>query len=124
MFRRRFTPRRPDGTWSQRNVVMATRILVEGRMHRTGLTVVEQAKADGRWDHVNAGQATIEVPTSPAAALEETPQSKAMFEHVRSADRYSVLYRVTTETRTEARSGRIEQFVAMRAPGETIRPRW
>lgn len=93
-------------------------------MHRIVLAVVEQAKSDGRWDRVDAGQATIAVPAGPAAALEATPQSKAIFEHSSSADRYSVLYRVTTETRTETRSGRLEQFVAVLAPGETIRPRW
>jgi len=120
-FRRRFTPRR-SGAWSKRNVAIATRLIEEGRMHRTGLVAVEQAKADGRWDRAYAGQATMEVPSDLAAALTATPPAKAMFERLSSANRYSVLYRVTTAKRAETRQRRIEQFVAMLARGETIHP--
>ncbi len=45
---------------------------------RTGLAVVEQAKADGRWDRAHATQATMEVPSDLAAALKATPQANAM----------------------------------------------
>ena len=120
-FRRRFTPRR-SGAWSKRNVAIATRLIEEGRMHRTGLVAVEQAKADGRWDRAYAGQATMEVPSDLAAALKATPPAKAMFARLSSANRYSVLYRVTTAKRAETRQRRIEQFVAMLARGETIHP--
>ncbi len=121
-FKRRFTPRRPGGEWSKRNVVIANRLIEEGRMHRTGLVAVEQAKADGRWDHAYAGQATMEVPSDLADALKASPPAKAMFERLTSANRYSVLYRVTTAKRAETRRRRIEQFVAMLARGETIHP--
>ena len=120
-FRRRFTPRR-SGAWSKRNVAIATRLIEEGRMHRTGLVAVEQAKADGRWDRAYVGQATMEIPSDLAAALKATPPAKAMFERLSSANRYSVLYRVTTAKRAETRQRRIEQFVAMLARGETIHP--
>ncbi|MFZ0169542.1 MAG: YdeI/OmpD-associated family protein [Candidatus Dormiibacterota bacterium] len=122
-FRRRFTPRRSGGAWSKRNVAIATRLIEEGRMHRTGLVAVEQAKADGRWDLAYASQATMEVPSDLAAALKATPPAKAMFERLSSANRYSVLYRVTTAKRAETRQRRIEEFVAMLARGETIHPR-
>src|SRR5438309_9412619 len=59
-FRRRFTPRRCGG-WSKRNVAIATRLIEEGRMHRTGLVAVEQAKADRRWHSTHTGRATIGV---------------------------------------------------------------
>ncbi|MGH8987571.1 MAG: YdeI/OmpD-associated family protein [Acidimicrobiales bacterium] len=122
-FRRRFAPRRSGGAWSKRNVAIATRLIAEGRMERTGLVAVEQAKGDGRWDRAYAGQATMEVPSDLAAALKATPPAKAMFERMSSADRYSVLYRVTTARRAETRQRRIEQFVAMLARGGAIRPR-
>lgn len=46
----RFTPRRRRSPWSRRNVALAERLLVEGRMHAAGVAEVERAKADGRWD--------------------------------------------------------------------------
>ena len=91
-------------------------------MHRTGLVAVEQARADGRWDRAYAGQATMEVPSDLAAALKATPPARAMFERLSSANRYSVLYRVTTAKRAATRQRRIEQFVAMLARGETVHP--
>ncbi|HET6916279.1 MAG TPA: YdeI/OmpD-associated family protein, partial [Acidimicrobiales bacterium] len=39
-----------------------------------------------------------------------------------AANRYAILYRVTTAKRAETRQRRIEQFVAMLAAGETIHP--
>ena len=121
-FRRRFTPRRSGGAWSKRNVAIATRLIEMGRMHRTGLVAVEQAKADGRWDRAYAGQAAMEVPSDLAAALKANLPAKATFERLSSANRYSVLYRVTTAKRSETRQRRIEQLVAMLARGETIHP--
>ncbi len=121
-FRRKFTPRRSGGAWSKRNVAIATRLLEEGRMHRTGLVAVEQAKADGHWDRAYAGQKAMEVPSDLAAALEANLPAKVMFERLNSANRYSILYRVTTAKQAKTRQRRIEQFVAMLARGETIHP--
>ena len=91
-------------------------------MHSAGLTAADQAKADGRWDRAYAGAATIEVPSDLAAALKANPPAKATFDGLNGANRYAVLYRVTTPKRPETRQRRIDQFVAMLARGETIHP--
>jgi uncharacterized protein YdeI (YjbR/CyaY-like superfamily) len=122
-FRRRFTPRRRGSAWSKRNVAIATRLIEEGRMHSAGLTAADEAKADGRWDRAYAGAATIELPSDLAAALKANPAAKATFDGLNGANRYAVLYRVTTPKRPETRRRRIEQFVAMLARGETIHPK-
>jgi uncharacterized protein YdeI (YjbR/CyaY-like superfamily) len=118
----RFTPRRPRGSWSQRNVAIADRLLAEGRLHPAGLAEVERAKADGRWEAAYAGPATIEVPDDLAEALAAEPRAQAMFEILTSQNRYAVLYRIATAKRAETRARRIEQFVAMLARGETPHP--
>jgi uncharacterized protein YdeI (YjbR/CyaY-like superfamily) len=45
-----------------------------------------------------------------------------MFARLNAANRYSILYRITTAKRADTRQRRIEQFVAMLARGETIHP--
>src|SRR5438876_8456864 len=55
-YRQRFTPRRPRSSWSKRNVGIAERLLAEGRMEQAGISAVERAKADGRWEAAYAGQ--------------------------------------------------------------------
>jgi uncharacterized protein YdeI (YjbR/CyaY-like superfamily) len=121
-YRRRFTPRRSNSAWSKRNVAIATRLVEQGRMHQTGLSAIEQAKADGRWKLAYAGPATMEAPADLVAALKANPVAEAMFGRLSSANRYSILYRVTTAKRPETRQRRIEQFVDMLARGETIHP--
>ncbi|MDN3357315.1 YdeI/OmpD-associated family protein [Actinomadura sp. DC4] len=121
-FCRRFTPRGKQSPWSARNVSIATRLIGEGRMHPAGVTEVERAKADGRWEAAYAGQAGIEVPADLATALAAEPRAQAMFDILTSQNRYAVLYRIANAKRAETRARRITQFVEMLARGETIHP--
>ncbi|MHB1718141.1 MAG: YdeI/OmpD-associated family protein [Acidimicrobiales bacterium] len=121
-FRRRFTPRRAGSAWSKRNTTLAERLIVEGRMRPAGLAAVERAKTDGTWEAAYPGAATIEVPDDFAAALDAEPRAQEAFARLDRANRYAVLYRVTTAKRPETRTRRIEQLVAMLARGETIHP--
>ena len=121
-FRRRFTPRRPGSAWSQRNVALVDRLADEGRLQAGGRLAVERARADGTWDAAYAGQASVDVPPDLAAALAAEPAAAAMFDRLGAANRYAVLYRVTTAKRAETRQRRVEQLVAMLARGETIHP--
>jgi uncharacterized protein YdeI (YjbR/CyaY-like superfamily) len=118
----RFTPRRPRSVWSKRNTGIAERLLREGRMQPAGISEMERAKADGRWEVAYAGPATIEVPLELIAALAAKPKAQKMFEGLNSQNRYAILYRIATAKRAETRAKRIEQFVAMLSRGETIYP--
>ncbi len=121
-FRRRFTPRRARSPWSERNVALAERLTVSGRMNQSGEDEVRQAKEDGRWAAAYAGQASIEVPGDLSTALRANPRAEATFEMLTSANRYSILYRIGSAKRPETRSRRIDQFVEMLARGETVHP--
>jgi uncharacterized protein YdeI (YjbR/CyaY-like superfamily) len=118
----RFTPRRSRSQWSARNVGIVSALMSQGRMQPAGLSQVEQAKADGRWNAAYAGQATKEIPADLDAALTAAPQARAMFEILTSQNRYAVTYRVDSAKRPETRARRIEQYVAMLARGETLYP--
>ena len=121
-FRRKFTPRRPGSAWSKRNVALAGSLSAAGRMKGAGLDAIQRAKADGSWDRAYEGQSSITVPPDLAAALSANPAATEMFDQLDAANRYAVLYRVTTAKRAETRQRRIEQFVSMLARGETLHP--
>jgi uncharacterized protein YdeI (YjbR/CyaY-like superfamily) len=121
-YRQRFTPRRARSAWSARNVVIATRLTEDGRMHARGLAEIERARADGRWDAAYAGQAASEVPADLAEALAAQPRARAMFDILTSQNRYAILYRIGNAKRAETRANRVAQFVAMLARGETVHP--
>ena len=121
-FRQRFTPRRARSQWSRRNVGHIERLLRERRMHPAGERAVAEAQADGRWDAAYAGPRTIAVPDDLAAALDDEPRARAMFEILTSQNRYAVLFRIDSAKRADTRARRIEKFVAMLARGETVHP--
>lgn len=121
-YRQRFTPRTARSAWSKRNVGIVARLAAEGRMHDAGLDQVARAEADGRFEAAYAGQASIEVPPDLAAALDDAPAARAMFEILTSQNRYAVLYRIERAKRPETRARSIHRFVAMLAKGETPHP--
>jgi uncharacterized protein YdeI (YjbR/CyaY-like superfamily) len=121
-YRQRFTPRRERSQWSARNVAIVSRLITQGRMQPAGLSQVERAKADGRWDAAYAGPAKMQVPADLNAALCASPWARAMFEILTSQNRYAVLYRIDRAKRPDTRAHAIEQFVTMLARGQTIYP--
>lgn len=76
-------------------------------MHRSGEDQVRRAKEDGRWEAAYAGQAEAQVPEDLAAALTANPRASEMFGTLTSANRYSVIYRISTAKKAETRAKRI-----------------
>ena len=90
-YRVRFTPRRPRGSWSQRNVELVGQLIAAGRMQASGLAEVERAKADGRWERAYGGSASIEVPDDLSDALATSPEAQAMWDVLTRTNRFAVL---------------------------------
>jgi uncharacterized protein YdeI (YjbR/CyaY-like superfamily) len=108
----RFTPRRPRSRWSEINVERVRRLTEQGRIRPAGLAEVDKAKADGRWDDAYPSPSSMEVPEDLQAALDRDPRATAAFASIKSADRYSILYRLHHTKTPETRARVIEEFVA------------
>ena len=91
-------------------------------MRQAGLRAVERAKADGTWDAAYGGAASIEVPDDLKRALSANPRALKTFARLDKANRYSVLYRVTTARRPDTRARRIERLVDALAQGHVFHP--
>ena len=118
----RITPRRPKGSWSQRNVALVATLEEQGRMTDAGRAAVEAARADGRWDAAYAGPATRQAPDDLAAAIAAEPDAQAMFDVLTSANRFALIHRVESMKRAESRARKITEMVEMLARGETLYP--
>ncbi len=119
-FLQRFTPRRSRSRWSRINRDKVERLIAEGRMRAAGLSEVERAKADGRWEAAYDGQKTIAVPDDLRQELDARPQAKAFFAELSSQNRYAVLYRLQDAKRAETRARRLAKFLDMLDAGERI----
>jgi len=118
----RFSCRSPQSPWSKINRAKAEALIANGRMEAPGLAEVERAKRDGRWARAYDGAKTSTVPRDLAEALGRNARAKAFFEALDGANRYAILYRVTTAKLPATRAKRIATFVAMCAAHQTLHP--
>lgn len=116
----KFTPRGARSIWSKINTEKVERLIKSGEMKPAGLRAVESAKQDGRWDAAYASQKNSAMPDDFQAALDKNKKAKAFFSTLKSAERYSFLFRIQTAKKSETRAKRIQQFVEMLENGESI----
>jgi uncharacterized protein YdeI (YjbR/CyaY-like superfamily) len=116
----RFTPRKPRSKWSQVNKRRATELLAERRVRKSGLSEIDAAKADGRWDAAYAPASSATVPADLQDALNANPMAAEFFATLKGANRYAILYRIGNVKRPETRARKIAEYVAMLERGETI----
>jgi uncharacterized protein YdeI (YjbR/CyaY-like superfamily) len=116
----RFTPRRKRSKWSKINRDEATRLIKAGAMKAPGLSEVERAKGDGRWEAAYAGASAATVPEDFERALHRNKAAREFFATLTSQNRYAFLYRIEDAKRAETRARRIGQFVEMLARQETF----
>ncbi len=118
----RFSRRTAKSPWSKINRAKAEALISSGKMQPPGLTEIERARSDGRWDRAYDGARSSGAPDDLAAALAKNARARAFFEKLDGANRYAILYRVQTAKKAETRAERIARFVAMCAAHETIHP--
>ena len=116
----KFTPRGPKSIWSKINTEKAERLIASGEMQPAGLKAIEAARLDGRWDRAYASQKNISIPEDFQDALDKNRKAKASFSTLKSAERYSILFRIQTAKKPETRAKRIQQFVEMLERNEKI----
>ena len=121
-FRQRFTPRRKQSMWSERNIGLVAELIEAGRMRERGHAEIERAKGDGRWDRAYAGASKAEVPDDLVAALAASPSAAEAFAGLNGANRYSVLHRLMTASNATTRANRLAKILAMLEGGETPHP--
>jgi len=118
----KFTPRGAKSIWSKINCQKAEALIERGQMQPAGLKAVESAKADGRWEAAYDGQRTATIPDDFQAALDQNEAAKAFFGTLNSANRYAILFRITTAKKAETRAKRITDLIGMLERHEKLYP--
>ena len=118
----KFTPRGSRSIWSKINRNKAERLIASGRMMPSGLSAIENAKRNGRWETAYDSAKGSTMPADFVARLAKNRKAKTFFDTLNRANRYAILFRIQTAKKVETRARRIEQFVAMLERHEKIHP--
>ena len=116
----RFTPRGPRSLWSKINTAKAKVLIDSGRMRPPGLAAVTSAQQTGRWESAYQPSSSAAVPPELQAALDRNPKANAFFQTLRGANRYALIFRVSTAKKPETKAKRVADFIARLERGETI----
>jgi uncharacterized protein YdeI (YjbR/CyaY-like superfamily) len=114
----RYTPRRARSIWSKRNIEKIALLEASGRMRPSGLSAVESAKADGRWDKAYDSPGNMSVPDDFLDELSKDKKAFAFFETLNKTNKYAITWRIQTAKKAETREKRIRTILEMLSRGE------
>lgn len=103
-----FAPRKPKTGWSRPNKERAARLLAAGLLHPAGLARIEQARADGSWNSLDAVE-ELEVPADLNEALASYPNAAANFEAFPRSVKRGILEWILVARRPATRAQRIAE---------------
>jgi uncharacterized protein YdeI (YjbR/CyaY-like superfamily) len=124
-YTQRFTPRRTKSIWSKRNTEHVAALIEQGLMQPAGLTHVEAAKADGRWQAAYSISDGLVMPEDFLAAVEASTgnngNTKEFFDTLSKSSRNIIAYGLTSAKKEETRKKRFDKFLAMLE--DNVRPK-
>lgn len=118
----RFSPRSAKSIWSKINKDKAEALIAAGRMQPSGLSEIDRARKDGRWEAAYTSASNSTVPDDLQAALDANPKAAKFFATLNSRNRYAILFRIQSAKKPETRARKIAEFIDMLKRGETFHP--
>lgn len=109
----KFTPRRPKSVWSVINKNNIARLIELKKMHPQGLSEVEKAKADGRWDAAYDSPKNTEVPADFIESLKKDKAAYEFFLSLNKTNTYAIAWRLQTAKSPNIREKRKLKLIEM-----------
>lgn len=116
----RFARRRRGSSWLERDRIKATSFIWHGWMEPAGLTAVQLARADGRWDTTDASTSDEPIPLDLQVALDAKPGATAFFEALNTAQQAMILDRIQAAKLSANREHLIAKYVGKCGRGDKI----
>ena len=119
-FLQKFTPRRPKGTWSKRNVGKIAELIAAGRMQPSGLAEVEAAKRDGRWDAAYDSPKDMVVPEDFLQAVAKNKKAQEFYATLNKTSTYAIAFRLVTAKKPATRQRHFDALLEMLEQGKKL----
>ncbi|MFK8010362.1 MAG: YdeI family protein [Saprospiraceae bacterium] len=104
----RISPRNPKSNWSKVNKERVKRLSKEGRMHVSGINLVEGAKENGAWNFLDDVEKLI-VPPDLEKALKAKEKAKYYYERFPNSSKRNILEWIKNAKQSSTRQRRIEE---------------
>lgn len=114
----KYTPRRPKGLWSKKNIENTDRLIKAGRMTARGLNEIEAAKADGRWAAAYDSPANSQIPEDFIKAVKKNKAAWTLFQTLNKTNLFAICWRLQTAKKPETREKRMHAIIAKLEKGE------
>lgn len=114
----RFTPRRSKSIWSKRNTLIVQKLIDDGRMRAPGLKVVEEAKADGRWDAAYASPKEMVLAAEYLKVIKSNKKAYAFYQTLNKSQLYSIAFKLQTAKKEETKQRRLDLIIEMLKNGK------
>ncbi len=109
----KFTPRKAKSIWSKVNTEHVERLTRDGKMKPAGIKVVEEAKADGRWEKAYSSASKMTIPEDFLKELSKNKKAEAFFKTLNKTNLYSIGFRLQTAKTEETRLKRMKVILDM-----------
>lgn len=120
-FLQRITPRRAKSNWSQINREKVKRLTRMGKMQSAGQRLIDEAKADGRWDKAYKPTSGCVVPDELVTAIEaSTPATIELFRTLSKPSKLVLINRIEQATSDDDRNECIKKIVSKLERGEKV----
>ena len=106
----RFSPRKRECIWSERNKRRALDLIKQSKMTRAGLEKIEEAKASGWWDAALTTR-KVAIPLDLLRALKGREEALETFEALSNSNRLQYVFWIDQARRKETRRRRITETV-------------
>lgn len=115
-YAQKFTPRKPDSTWSELNKRRARRLAREGRMTPAGMAKIGFSLVDRKGGDIPRGRRKhpeLPVPPDLRRELKKDPETWDFFTHLAPSHRRNYLRWILSARRKETRERRVGKAITM-----------
>jgi len=120
-YMRKFTPRKPTSTWSERNKERVEQLILEGRMMPQGMRTIEVAKENGMWEKgIKPPEVDESLPGALLSAFQSHPSARDHYFRMHKSGQRQYNIWINMAKRAETVTKRVEESIRLLEKGEEL----
>lgn len=119
-FARKFTPRKPNSSWSESNKKRAAKMIKEGKMKEVGLELVNEAKKRGEWNRASLPKKDFAIPAYIENALRSNEKALGNFSKLAPSYKKQYVSWVDSAKKEDTRKRRLAEVIRVLERNEKL----